>query len=62
MTNEELQKAIEVAEESVAGFADEDSLEMLLAEAVLKLKRKLENEEEAYHNLREELELQGIKL
>jgi len=62
MTNEELQKAIEVAEESVAGFADEDSLEMLLAEAVLKLKRKLENEEEAYHNLCEELELQGIKL
>jgi len=62
MTNEELQKAIEVAEESVAGFADENSLEMLLAEAVLKLNRKLDNEVEAYHNLCEEIELQGIRL
>jgi hypothetical protein len=37
MTDEELQKAIEVAKESVSGFADEDSLEMLLADAVLEL-------------------------
>jgi hypothetical protein len=47
MTNEELQKAIEVAEESVEGFAEEDSFEMLLAKAVLELKDRLNNEREA---------------
>jgi len=44
MTNEELQKAIEIAEESVAGFADKDSFEMLLAEAVLELRERLNTE------------------
>jgi hypothetical protein len=47
MTNEELQKAIEVAEESVEGFAEKDSFEMLLAKAVLELKDRLNNEREA---------------
>jgi len=50
MTNEELQKAIEVAEESVEGFAEEDSFEMLLAKAVLELKDRLSNEREAVAN------------
>lgn len=56
MTDEELQKAIEVAKESVAGFADNDSLEMLLADAVLELQTRLYIEEECYKNLCEELE------
>jgi hypothetical protein len=46
MINEELQKAIEVAEESVEGFAEKDSFEMLLAKAVLELKDRLNNERE----------------
>jgi SOS response regulatory protein OraA/RecX len=50
MTNEELQKAIEVAEESVEGFAEEDSFEMLLAKAVLELKGRLSNERESVAN------------
>jgi hypothetical protein len=61
MTDEELQKAIEVAKESVAGFADNDSFEMLLAEAVLELQTRLYIEEECYKNLCEEFQLQGIK-
>jgi hypothetical protein len=47
MTNEELQKAIELAEESVEGFADDDSFEMTLAKAVLELQDRLNNEREA---------------
>ena len=50
MTNEELKKAIEVAEESVEGFAEEDSFEMLLAKAVLELKGRLSNERESVAN------------
>ena len=57
MTDEEMQKAIEVAKESVAGFADNDSFEMLLAKAVLELQTRLHIEEECYKNLCEELEV-----
>ena len=54
MTNEELQKAIELAEESVEGFADDDSFEMTLAKAVLELQDRLKNEREACANICEE--------
>ena len=38
MKKEDLDKAIEVAEEAVAGFADDGSFEQLLAMAVLELR------------------------
>ena len=41
MTEEDLIKAIEVAEEAVAGFADDGSFEQLLAMAVLELRDQL---------------------
>ena len=44
MTDADLNKAIEVAEEAVAGFADDDSFEQLLALAVLELRDRLNNE------------------
>jgi hypothetical protein len=44
MTDADLNKAIEVAEEAVAGFADDDSFEQLLALAVLELRERLETE------------------
>lgn len=47
MTEDELNKAIEVAEESVAGFADDGSFEQLLAMAVLELKDRVLKEREA---------------
>ena len=47
MTEADLNKAIEVAEEAVAGFADDDSFEQLLALAVLELRDRLNNEREA---------------
>jgi hypothetical protein len=47
MTDADLNKAIEVAEEAVAGFADDDSFEQLLALAVLELRDRLNNEREA---------------
>ena len=43
MTETDLNKAIEVAEEAVAGFADDDSFEQLLALAVLELRDRLNN-------------------
>jgi hypothetical protein len=43
MTEEDLNKAIEIAEEAVAGFADDDSFEQLLALAVLELRDRLNN-------------------
>jgi len=43
MTDADLNKAIEVAEEAVAGFADDDSFEQLLALAVLELRDRLNN-------------------
>jgi hypothetical protein len=57
MNSADLVKAIEVAEESVAGFADNDSFEMLLAHAVLELQKRLNAEREAYNNLRDEIKL-----
>ena len=41
MTETELKEAIEVAEEAVAGFADDDTFEFLLATAVLELNKRL---------------------
>ena len=57
MNSADLVKAIEVAEESVAGFADNDSFEMLLAHAVLELQKRLNAEREAYNNLWDEIKL-----
>jgi Flp pilus assembly protein TadD len=41
MKKEDLDKAIEVAEEAVAGFADDGSFEQLLAMAVLELRDRV---------------------
>jgi hypothetical protein len=54
MTEADLNKAIEVAEEAVAGFADDDSFEQLLATAVLELRDRLNNEREACANICDE--------
>jgi hypothetical protein len=54
MTDADLNKAIEVAEEAVAGFADDDSFEQLLALAVLELRDRLNNEREACAKIAEE--------
>ena len=42
MTEADLKKAIEIAEESTNGFADDGSFEYLLATAVLMLKKRLD--------------------
>lgn len=55
MTEEDLNKAIEVAEEAVAGFADDDSFEQLLALAVLELRDRL-------NNLKENVRINQINL
>ena len=52
MTEADLNKAIEVAEEAVAGFADDDSFEQLLALAVLELRDRLNKAEKATADLR----------
>ena len=54
MNDADLNKAIEVAEEAVAGFADDDSFEQLLALAVLELRDRLNNEREACAKIAEE--------
>jgi hypothetical protein len=54
MTDADLNKAIEVAEEAVAGFADDDSFEQLLALAVLELRKRLNTEREACAKVCEE--------
>jgi len=41
MTEADLTKAIEIAEESTNGFADDGSFEFLLATAVLELNKRL---------------------
>jgi hypothetical protein len=46
MKETDLKKAIEVAEESTCGFADDGSFEHLLAMAVLELRDRLNNERE----------------
>ena len=55
MTEEDLNKAIEVAEEAVAGFADDDSFEQLLALAVIELRDRL-------NNLKENVRINQINL
>ena len=55
MKEEDLNKAIEVAEEAVAGFADDDSFEQLLALAVLELRDRL-------NNLKENVRINQINL
>ena len=55
MTEEDLNKAIEIAEEAVAGFADDDSFEQLLALAVLELRDRL-------NNLKENVKINQINL
>jgi hypothetical protein len=58
VTDDELNKAIEIAGEAVyGGFADDDSFEHLLARAVLELSSRLKIELDAYKNLMEEIEL-----
>ena len=52
MTEADLNKAIEVAEEAVEGFADDDSFEQLLALAVLELRDRLNKAEKATADLR----------
>ena len=42
MKDEDLKHAFEIAEESVAGFAPVGSFEMILAEALLEMKKKYE--------------------
>jgi len=59
MTEADLNKAIEIAEESTCGFADDGSFEHLLATAVLELRDRLNIEREAYTNLCEETGGQG---
>ena len=57
MTDQELNKAIEIAGEAVyGGFADDDSFEFLLSRTVLELASRLKVELEAYKNLMEEIE------
>jgi hypothetical protein len=51
MTEADLNKAIEVAEEAVAGFADDDSFEQLLALAVLELRDQNKIDREKFYNL-----------
>jgi hypothetical protein len=46
MNESDLKKAIEIAEESTCGFADDGSFEHLLATAVLELRDRLNNERE----------------
>ena len=41
MTETELKEAIEIAKESINGFADDDTFEHLLATAVLELNKRL---------------------
>ena len=54
MTEADLNKAIEVAEEAVAGFADDDSFEQLLALAVLELRDQNKIDREKFYNLFDE--------
>jgi hypothetical protein len=58
MNDAELNKAIEVAGETIYGGFEEDySFEYLLSSAVLELASRLNVELEAYTNLMEEVEL-----
>ena len=54
MNEVDLKKAIEVAEESTSGFADDGSFEHLLATAVLELRDRSNAEREKFYNLFDE--------
>lgn len=54
MNEADLNKAIEIAEESTCGFADDGSFEHLLATAVLELRDRLNSEREACANICDE--------
>jgi len=54
MTETDLKKAIEIAEESTNGFADDDSFEQLLALAVLELRDRNKIDREKFYNLFDE--------
>ena len=54
MNEVDLKKAIEVAEESTSGFADDGSFEHLLATAVLELRDQSNAEREKFYNLFDE--------
>ena len=54
MNEADLKKAIEIAEESTNGFADDGSFEHLLATAVIELRDRLNNEREACAKIAEE--------
>ena len=57
MTDADLNKAIEVAEEAVAGFADDDSFEQLLALAVLELRDRLNKAKKATADLKSNVKI-----
>ena len=54
MTDAELKKAIEIAEESTCGFADDGSFEHLLATAVLELRDQNKIDREKFFDLLDE--------
>ena len=54
MKDVDLNKAIEIAEESTNGFADDDSFEQLLAMAVIELRDRNKIDREKFYNLFDE--------
>ena len=54
MKEVDLNKAIEIAEESTNGFADDGSFEQLLAMAVLELRDRNKIDREKFYNLFDE--------
>jgi hypothetical protein len=54
MTDADLNKAIEIAEESTNGFADDGSFEQLLALAVIELRDRNKIDREKFYNLFDE--------
>jgi hypothetical protein len=54
MKEVDLKKAIEIAEESTNGFADEGSFEQLLAMAVIELRDRNKIDREKFYNLFDE--------
>ena len=54
MTEADLKKAIEIAEESTNGFADDGSFEQLLAMAVIELRDRNKIDREKFYNLFDE--------
>jgi hypothetical protein len=54
MKEVDLNKAIEIAEESINGFADDGSFEQLLAMAVIELRDRNKIDREKFYNLFDE--------